>query len=269
MGGEKTSWTADTLMSDFARRPLRRGLSICAIAVAVSALAAAGALAKAGDPDPGFDGDGRLVIKAAKETTRGNFEITRLPSISMASAAGPKGELVAANRRRVFRYRASGRPREHFGGDGRVAIPTPAGTSFQLAGVVVDSGGRVLVAGTTEPMGAGGGSLDARVSVYRFMPDGKIDRSFGVHGVAGASLGPMEATGIALDSLNRPVLTGFTALTPFACGLTSIYRNTTTVARLTTSGSPDRTFAGGDGIFTDPLEDPHLPTLTAGGQVVY
>jgi uncharacterized delta-60 repeat protein len=247
---------------------VKRALLICAVALGASMLVAPGAQAGAGDPDRSFDGDGRLVIPAAKETTRGNFEVTRLPSIPMASAAGPRGELVAANNRRVMRYRADGRPRGHFGGDGRVAVPTPAGTSFQLAGVAVDSSGRVVVAGTTEPVGASSGSRDARAGVFRFLPDGRIDRSFGVRGLAGASLGPMEATGIALDSLDRPVLTAFSALTPFACGTTSIYRNTTTVARLTTSGALDRTFGGG-GIFTDPLEDPHLPTLTASGEVVY
>ncbi len=181
----------------------------------------------------------------------------------MASAAAPDSELVAANDRRVLRYRADGRPRRYFGGNGRAVIPTPAGMSFQLAGVEVDSRGRVLVAGTTEPIGATDGSRYSRVTVYRFMPNGKLDASFGRRGLAGRQLGPVEATGLAVDSRNRPVLTGLSALTPSACDTTPVYLNTTVVARLTTSGAPDPTFAGGSGTFTDPLEDPRLPALTA------
>lgn len=137
--------------------------------------------------------------------------------------------------------------------------------SFQLAGVAVDSRGRVLVAGTTKPIAATEGAQDARVSVYRFMPDGKLDRSFGVAGVGGAQLGPMEATGLVVDSRDRPVLTGFTASTASACGSTPVYLNTTVVGRLTTHGAPDPTFGSGSGTFVDPLEDPHLPALTASG----
>lgn len=184
----------------------------------------------------------------------------------MAAALLLPATCLAANSRRVFRYRANGRPRRYFAGNGRAVIPTPTGMSFQLAGVAVDSRGRVLLAGTTKPIGATGGSRDARVSVYRFMPNGKLDASFGSRGLAGAQLGPMEATGLAVDPHNRPVLTGFSALTPSFCDSTPVYLNTTVVARLTTSGDPDPTFGGGSGIFTDPFEDPRLPTLTASGK---
>lgn len=238
-------------------------MAIAAVVFPATSLAAAGSL------DHSFDGNGRLVIQAAEDTARGNIEVTRLQPIAVASAAGPHGQLVAANDRRVFRYRADGRPRRQFGGNGRAAIPTPAGQTFQLAGVAVDSRGRVLVAGTTEPIGATGGSRDARVSVYRFLPNGRLDTGFGTDGVAGAGLGPVEATGLAVDSRDRPVLTGFTALTPSTCNSTPVYLNTTVVARLTNGGAPDPTFGSG-GTFTDPLEDPYLPTLRADGRgIVY
>jgi uncharacterized delta-60 repeat protein len=234
-----------------------------AVAVAAAALLLpATCLAAAGSLDRSFDGNGRLVIKAARGVP-GNIEVSRLQPIAMASAAAPDSELVAAESRRVFRYRADGRPRRQFAGDGRVVIPTPAGMSFQLAGVAVDSRGRVLVAGTTEPIGASGGSRDARVSVYRFLPNGVLDASFGSRGLAGAQLGPIEATGLAVDSHDRPVVTGFSALTPSFCNSTPVYLNTTVVARLTAHGAPDPTFGGGSGIFTDPFEDSRLPALTA------
>jgi hypothetical protein len=115
--------------------------------------------------------------------------------------------------------------------------------SFRLAGVVVDSRGRVLVAGMTEPTGATGGSLNARASVYRFMPNGKLDKSFGEGGLAGTSLGPLEATGPVVDSHDRPLLTGFAALTPSVCNTTPVYLNTTIVAPLTAGATRTRASA--------------------------
>ncbi|MGE5281863.1 MAG: hypothetical protein ACM3N0_06005 [Chloroflexota bacterium] len=239
-------------------------------AVAAALLLPATCLAAAASLDRSFNGNGRLVIKATRYRAGGNlFEVTRLLPIAMASAAAPGGELVVAHDRRVFRFRANGRPRRYFAGNGRAAIPIPVGMSFQLAGMAVDSRDRVLVAGTTKPVGASGGSRDARVGVYRFMPNGKLDATFGSRGRAGSQLGPMEATGLVIDSHDRPVLTGFSALTPSSCNAKSpVYLNTTVVTRLTTRGDPDPTFGGGT--FTDPLEDPHLPALTASGKgIVY
>ncbi len=222
--------------------------------------------AAAGSLDRSFDGNGRLVIKAARYNAVPNPDsVTALAPIAMASAAAPDGELVAANNRRVIRYRANGRPRRYFGGNGRAVIPPPHGTTFQLAGLAVDSRGRVLVAGTIKRPGATGGTRDARAGVYRFMPNGKLDASFGNRGLSGAQLGPMEATGLAVDSHNRAVLTGLSAPTPSFCRSTPVYLNTTVVARLATNGAPDPTFGGGSGTFADPFEDPRLPTLTASG----
>lgn len=248
----------------------RRVASAVAIAIAAAALLLpATTLGAAGSLDHSFHGNGRLVVKVARPDSGPTFEVTRLEPAPAFSAPGPKGELVLADDRHVMLFRADGRPRKHFGGDGRGAIPTPAGMVFQLAGVAVDSRDRVLVAGTTRPVGATGGSLLARVGVYRFRPNGKLDRAFGEGGVAGASLGPMEASGLVVDSRDRPVLTGFSALTPSHCNTTLVYLNTTTVARLTAGGVPDPTFGGGDGTFADSLEDPHLPALTSGSGMVY
>lgn len=250
--------------------PRRRLAAALAALAAAALLLPATTLAAAGSLDRSFDGTGRLVIPTSREMVRrrGDLGVTGLESIATLSAPGPKGELVVADDLRVLRYRADGHPQNRFSGDGRARIPTPAGSSFRLAGVAVDSRGRVLVAGTTEPVGATGGSQSARVSVYRFLSSGKLDRGFGAGGVAGAALGPMNATGLAVDSRDRPVLTAVSALTPSSCNATPVYLNTTVVARLTAGGVPDPAFGSG-GVFTDPLEDPHLPALTAGGSVAY
>ncbi len=241
---------------------------IALLAVTLLALAPASALAAAGDLDRSFSGNGRLAIQAVDDQVSRSIEASRLQPIAMASAPGPESELVAANNRRVLRYRANGRPQTQFGGNGRAAIPTAAGMTFQLAGLAVDSRGRVLVAGTTEPpAAAGSGSRQARVSVYRFLANGRLDRNFGEGGVTGAALGPMEATGLTVDSRDRAVLTGFAALTPSFCNTTPVFLNTTTVARLTPGGALDPSFGSG-GTFTDALEDPQLPTANGNG-VVY
>lgn len=248
----------------------RRLIAATAAVAAAALLLPATSLAAAGSLDRSFHGNGRLVVPPSKQTGspgRG-IEVTQLAPVSTVVAPGPRGELVVAGGRRLLRYRADGRPQKRFGGNGRAVIPARAGVTFQFAGVAVDSRGRVLVAGTSEPVGATGGSQDARVSVYRFMPDGRLDRKFGKGGVAGASLGPVEATGIAVDSRDRPVLTGFSALTPSFCNRTPVYLNTTVVARLTARGAPDPTFGRG-GTFTDPLEDPNRPALTTNGRVLY
>jgi len=250
------------------RRSWRSGRLAAAAVAVVALLLPATSLAAPGSLDRSFGDNGRLTVKAAKFTDRGNIEVSRLQPIPMASAPGPEGELVAANDQRVLRFRANGRPRKYFGGNGRAKIPTPAGMSFRLAGVAVDSRGRVLVAGTTRPVGATGGSQYARVSVYRFRPNGKLDQGFGEGGVAGGSLGPMEASGLAVDSHDRPVLTGFSALAPSHCNAALVYLNTTAVVRLTAGGTPDPTF-GSSGVFADPLEDPHLPALAPSGKMVY
>lgn len=247
----------------------RRLTATLTAAFAVALLLPAASLAAAGSLDRSFHGTGRLVIPTAVHEVGGNpFEVTRLALGSTLSAPGPRGELAVADGLRLLRYRANGLPQKRFSGNGRAAIPIPAGMTFQLAGLAVDSRGRVLVAGTTEPAGATGGSRYARASVYRFLPDGRLDRAFGVGGIAGAALGPMDATGLAVDSRDRPVLTGVSALAPSHCNATPVYLNTTVVARLTAAGAPDPTFDSG-GAFTDPLEDAHLPTLAPSGEVVY
>lgn len=243
-----------------------------ALAAAAVLVAPTSCLAAAGSLDRSFDGNGRLTVKADRPSRPGNaFESTRLQPIAMASAAAPDGELVAANDQRVIRFRAGGRARRYFGGNGRAVIPPPSGTTFRLAGVAVDSRGRVLVAGTISPSGStGAGSLHSRAAVYRFMPNGKLDASFGSRGLAGARLGPMQATGLAVDLHDRPVLTGLSALTPYSCNAkTPVYLNTTVVARLTAGGAPDPTFGGGSGFFADSLEDPWLPALSGTGRTAY
>lgn len=141
--------------------PICRRAAVTAVAV-VALLLPATTLGAAGSLDRSFHGTGRLAIKVARPTNGRTFEVTRLESTPTLSTAGPKGELVVAEDRRVLRYRADGRPQKRFGGNGRAAIPTPAGMSFRLAGVAVDSRGRVLVASPSPASAAAEGLASDR-----------------------------------------------------------------------------------------------------------
>jgi hypothetical protein len=135
----------------------------------------------------------------------------------MASAPGPEGELVAANDQRVLRFRANGRPRKYFGGNGRAKIPTPEGMSFRLAGVAVDSHGRPLLTGfaaltpsvcNTTPV-----YLNTTI-VARLTAGGNPDPSFGSGGnlvhrfpvIPSESFDLIEVPSLAVDRQNRVVV---------------------------------------------------------------
>lgn len=247
-------------------------------AVLTAFLLPAGADAAAGSLDRSFSGNGRLTVRTAPPQRSERFAITRLAPIRMASAPGPKGDLYATNGLRLLRYRADGRARRSFGGNGRVAIPVAAGTGFRLAGLEVDSRGRALVAGSVSPTPAPEPPRSSLV-VYRFLPDGRLDRGFGKGGVATIAHSPLgdgalEATGLAIDSKERPVLTGFASGEAAACpgGFPPdriVYPNRTFVLRLTSAGATDPTF-GSAGFYAEPaLEDPHLPALFGSGRVVF
>jgi len=84
----------------------------------------------------------------------------------------------------------------------------------------------------------------------------------------------VQPTGLAVDSANRPVLTGFALGEPTICtgGYPPervIYPNRTLVLRLTNGGALDSRFGSG-GFQTEPaLEDPSLPAIAGSGQIVF
>ena len=115
--------------------------------------------------------------------------------------------------RRVLRYRANGRPRRDFGGNGRAVIPTPAGMSFQLAGAAVDSRGRVLVAGTTKPIGASGGfaGCAGRASIAS-CPTASSTPASAIAASPATSSARCRRPGSSSNSQDRPVLTGLVSV---------------------------------------------------------
>ncbi|HYG96373.1 MAG TPA: delta-60 repeat domain-containing protein, partial [Solirubrobacterales bacterium] len=148
-----------------------------------------------------------------------------------------RGKIVVAAGRTLAEYLPNGRLNRSFGDGGRLRVEPEPGSDVDLAGVAVDSRGRILVAGTTRPS-----QWSAAGFVARYLADGRPDRSFGNGGTVLTTLGlpappkppnphplqpvpPIEGPfvrflGLAVDAADRPVLSGawtraFTLCYPF------------------------------------------------------
>lgn len=268
--------------------------ALASVAATILALAP-GASAASGSLDRGFGDGGKAMIAAAADQahSRGTYSFSQV----WASWAGGGKVLVAGNGWLV-ELRGDGRPDPGFGDGGAVPILTPEPTQSASqqtrpptepeVGLAVDSRGRILVAGTEEtdpqqpiqfPLG--------RVVIERFLPDGQPDPSFGEGGIVKTTFGfppvqiplgwihegeaPFEsayATGLAVDGHDRPIVTG-----RYLNGWQGCYPSWTEkttgsfVARLTTGGAPDPSFAGTGIVAMDDLENIEDPQVDGRGVV--
>jgi uncharacterized delta-60 repeat protein len=174
-------------------------------------------------------------------------------------ALGPQGRIVVVGSDPSFssmlvtEYNSDGSLNQNFGSGGIVTksllqgSPTSAdqfGTFIPAAHTVaVDAQGRILVAGSATP---GPGSLGGgpQASLFRFNPDGSLDKTFAVNGsmtnVFGSTGG--ETTGVAVRPNGQIVVAGV-AGTPSA----SPFPNVFAVEQFNPDGSPDLKF-GFDGL---------------------
>ncbi len=186
--------------------------------------------------DRGFGRAGK-VVTAVPGALRGvNYR-----GVPIATAQTQSGGVVAGGGTGIVRYAANGSIDRRFGRNGRTSLRSPAGTRFVVQGIAVDSKGRVLVAGTTKPYPYAlspapelspplsgsyimGPALEY-ATIKRFLPNGKLDPSFGTNGAVDTQFdfppptdkGPPHApytnasgqgTGIVIDGKNRPNVTG-------------------------------------------------------------
>lgn len=235
-------------------------VAICA-AIGVAPAAAKGPLV--GRLDPGFGRGGKTMIAFPAENFGDIGVKYQLPfqfsGGHLAMAPAPGGKTVVAGSTRVVRLLANGKPDPSFGSGGSAAVPRPPGMGFVLAGVAVDSQGRVLLAGSARPLPVASAPdpLLSSAAVMRFAADGSLDPSFGSGGMQVSDLGikpPATNTGhytgaavglrsIVVDSQNRPLLTGG-AVTKVVngCGSGETAVSTGFVARLTEAGGLDGSF---------------------------
>src|ERR1700742_3895337 len=177
--------------------------------------------------------------------------------LEMASAPG--GKTVIAGATKVVRYLANGKPDPTFGTGGTISVPRPPGAAFVLAGVAVDSQGRIVLAGLSRPLPSNStpDPLLSKATVMRLNADGSLDQSFGEGGMVVSDFGfgaPKAAGGsyigasvglrdVTIDAANRPVLTGgyVTELE----GEREHVKSAGFVVRLTESGALDQSFGEG------------------------
>jgi uncharacterized delta-60 repeat protein len=171
-------------------------------------------------------------------------------------AQAPGGKVVVAGATKIVRYLANGKPDTSFGNAGSVTVPRPPGAVFVLAGVAVDSAGRVVLAGLARPLPSNStpDPLLSSAALMRFNADGTPDAGFGTGGLvitnfgiaapkAGGSayLGPsVGLRDIVIDAENRPVVSG-AYVTEIGSGAESAVSKGF-VARLTETGALDPSF---------------------------
>jgi len=224
--------------------------------------------AKPGQLDKSFGKNGRVITKIGSAPTgRSHF----------AWAGG--GRIVALLGPRLIEYLPDGRRNKRFGDTGRVKIEPPANSAFNSTDLAVDSRGRILVSGAA-PIADATGRQSMAVAVYRFLPDGRPDPSFGSggramtdfgfpHPLRGGALAPdgpfVEPSGMTVGAADRPILTGsWLSETPDVCYLYCSVERGAFVARLTESGSLDQGFGDG-GVYAAPESNASVPTRSDGG----
>jgi uncharacterized delta-60 repeat protein len=248
---------------------------------------------RAGKLDRGFNGDGKLVAQLPFNYAGTTYPDYRLPfefaSGRIAMAQAGDGRLIVASNRALVEYLANGRPNPHFGGNGAVPVGRIEGFRFQLADIAVDSQGRVVTAGTNKPdpeLGMTGpsvvGPAPTVATIRRYLPNGRLDPSFGSEGVVNTDLGAAPPSfkgqayrsaavglvGVTVDAQDRPIVTGSAVTEVETCPTNErVERSQAIVARLTTNGALDGSFAGGGIKAIGGLSWLGLPQSTAGGVV--
>ncbi len=240
----------------------------------------ASAQARGGRLDRGFGEGGRVTTMIGPYTA----------GIAAAAAWAPGGRIVLATGRTAVEYMANGRLDRNFGDGGRLQLELPSGTAgFVPSAMTVDSRGRLLVAWSTETSRVES-TKPASVTVARYLPNGRLDPSFGNGGSTDTTFGfpppaaaeptalpgateplriqgpVVEAFGLTVDSANRPIVTGAWADRQTLCYPENFtLHKTAFVARLDEDGSIDPTFGVGGAMSYPEQEAAERPLLNAEG----
>ena len=181
---------------------------------AILAVGASGAAAQPGSLDAAYGSGGYSTVSS--------------PQPSVGSVA-TDGSVVEASTGTLIRFTSSGVMDRTFGSSG-----TATGGAFGVpAAVVIEGDGDILVLGNLSPEPTAG----VGVAVERFSSSGLPDPSFGSSGIVtvGANVDAV-GTSIAVDSQGRIVVAGRAYVGGVERGF---------LARLTSSGTLDLSFAGG------------------------
>src|SRR3954452_12838501 len=200
------------------RNPMTRMLA----ALALLLFAPAAAQAHAGDPDRSFGRRGTVTLTAPSADAAGGA--VRVIAGNRVLAGG-----AAAGQFVVVRLRSTGTLDSHFGTGGQVVPALPGTTLDGVRAISVFRDGRIVAAGTLRQADG-----TTRMVVFRLLPTGEIDPSFGggggyvVAGPPGSELGAMT-----MDTNGNVIMGG------------SRSGNVPIVIRLLADGSPDPAFGTG------------------------
>jgi uncharacterized delta-60 repeat protein len=203
-------------------------------ALAAFLLAVGDAASAPADAFPRFGNDNRVLTAFPGEAEAAGIARDNTGAMVVAgTVTGPGGSDIA-----VARYLLSGRLDPSFGDDGTVVYDF--GGDENAGDVVIGSGerifgGRIVVGGWS---GSASAPAAGEALVFRLLPDGGLDPSFGDGGVARPGPGGVQA--VESDSRERVIAAGSREVGP----LDTPWQ----VWRLTAEGQPDSSFGGGDGV---------------------
>jgi uncharacterized delta-60 repeat protein len=141
----------------------------------------------------------------------------------------------------IVRYESSGKLDTRFGQGGRVLTPiypeTGAGVNDGANAVVVAPDGKIIVAGVT-------GTFLADFAIARYLPDGRLDTSFGVDGIVVTDIGGQDSANAVLVQPDGKILVA-------GNGWTTGPDENFTLVRYNVNGSLDERFGSGGIVTTD------------------
>ncbi|MBK7401629.1 MAG: hypothetical protein IPJ34_36595 [Myxococcales bacterium] len=174
----------------------------------------------------------------------------------------------------VVKMKADGSVDKSFGVDGIARKNVIAKKGGEVArGIVVQSSGKIVVAGTVEHAGATD-DRDRDLALVRFTTDGKVDTTFGTEGVVVLDLSPGELAGttyLADGQWGLSVFPGDQLLVTGSLKATGRTDTDFALVKLSADGARDKTF-GTDGLFTLDIDNtsasPRTATILTDGSAV-
>jgi uncharacterized delta-60 repeat protein len=227
-------------------------LAVAAAALTVS-VAPASATQQAGQLDPGYGDGGRVLLPVGDSALAFAFALQPDDRALIAGAALVGGQEDFA----LARLTKEGTPDGSFGSGGIVTNPVGAGVDL-ISALTVAPDGRIVAAGTAQS-----GSGNSTFAVARYLPDGRLDPSFGNDGtVVTAFTGTAEA--VAVQSDGKIVVAGGHVLLP---SLQVEYG----LARFDVNGDLDGSFGNGGTLttsFPPGQSEPKALVLDRQGRIV-
>ena len=192
-----------------------------------------------GTLDTSFDTDGVTLTNIGASVTRDHPQGLALQSDGKMVVAGTSNEDFA-----VVRYNTDGTLDTNFGTGGKATTGFDANGPDAAQAVVMQSDGKILVAGTSGP------SLHSRIAVVRYNTDGTLDTNFGTGGITTTPTTTYDtAAATAIQPDNKIIITGTSA-------------GNFTAIRYNTDGTLDTNFGTG-GITTTPTTTYDTAAATA------